>query len=160
MPPALTFRRAAAGEASALCALAVRSKASHGYDQGFMRLVVEDFESVITEEMVARDTVQVAEMEGRVVGFAHLMPCDRPDTIYLEDLFIEPDAQGLGVGRALFDWAWAEAGQRGYDWLEWDSDPNATPFYEKMGGVQIGGQESTSLPGRFIPKFRRAARRP
>jgi len=49
----------------------------------------------------------VAEIEGRLTGFAHLllhrstwaMDC----YAYLEDLFVAPDWRGHGVGRALID---------------------------------------------------------
>lgn len=156
MPPEISFRQATPDEADDLRALSIRSKQSHGYDESFMRLLVDDFANVITAEIIARDTFQVAEIEGRVVGFTHLMAIDRPETVYLEDLYVEPDGQGLGVGRALFNWAVEEAGRRGYAWLEWDSDPNAAPFYRKMGGEQISEQKSTLVEGRFIPKFRLA----
>ena len=47
----------------------------------------------------------VAELEGRVVGFAHVR--EQPDTFtagpgwYLDDLYTEPEARGAGVGSAL-----------------------------------------------------------
>jgi GNAT superfamily N-acetyltransferase len=156
VPPALTFRRATPVEAGDLRALSLRAKQSHGYDESFMQLLVGDFEAVITPEIIARDTFQIAERDGRVLGFAHLMPVDQPDTVYLEDLYVEPNAHGTGVGRALFEWAAAEARRRGYAWLEWDSDPNAAPFYARMGGEQIGETKSTLVEGRVIPKFRMA----
>ena len=159
MPPELTYRRAAPTEAQALCELTVRAKGSYGYDAEFMWHVELDVAAEITAEAIARDTFMVAEIDGRMVGYAHLMPVDRQDTIYLEDLYIEPDSQGKGVGQALFEWALTEAAARGYAWLEWDSDPNAAPFYIKMGGEQIGENESDFRPGRMIPKFRRPTSR-
>jgi GNAT superfamily N-acetyltransferase len=150
----LTIRPAVPGEADELSNLCRRSKASHGYDDAFMAMLMADGDMVISADAIARDTFVVAEIEGRTVGFAHLMPVEQPDTIYLEDLFIEPDVQGQGVGRALFDWALTEAGARGYAWLEWDSDPNAAAFYEKLGAEKIGENRSTLVDGRMIPRFR------
>ncbi len=118
-----------------------------------MALVWDDM--VIDSDTIARNTVVIAEAAGRALGFAHLMPIDDPDTIYLEHLFIEPDAQGYGAGRLLFTWALEEAERRGYQWLEWDSDPNASAFYLKMGGEIISEEESSMFAGRIIPKFRR-----
>lgn len=152
--PEFTFRRATPDDSAVLTEIAVRAKASHGYDEDFMNQVLDDM--VIPAETIRRDTVMVAMTEGKVLGFGHLMPIDRPDTIYLENLFIDPDAQGRGVGRALFDWALAEAGRRGYAWLEWDSDPNAGEFYVKMGAEKISESESATFPGRIIPKFRKS----
>jgi GNAT superfamily N-acetyltransferase len=154
MPPALTFRDALPNEAETLGAIFRRSKQSHGYDDAFMQALTDVGDFVIEPDLIARNTFRLAEMDGRVVGFAHLMPVDRPDTVYLEHLFIEPDAQGKGVGRALFDWALEEARAQGYAWLEWDSDPNAAAFYEKLGGEKIGEEKSTLVEGRKIPKFR------
>jgi GNAT superfamily N-acetyltransferase len=156
MPPELSFRRALPTEVEALRALTERASGSHGYDVEFMRMMADDIATGITAEAIVRDTFMVAEIGGRMAGFAHLMPIDRPDTVYLEDLYVAPERQGQGIGRALFEWALSEAGARGYAWLEWDSDPNSAAFYRKMGGEQIGENHSTLRRDRLIPKFRRA----
>jgi predicted N-acetyltransferase YhbS len=153
MTPNLRLRPARIDEAELLTAIVRRSKASHGYDEAFMELLIAD--TIIAPEQIAAESMMVAEIEGRVVGFAHLMPIDRPETVYLENLFVEPDIQNAGVGRTLFNWALAEAARQGYAWLEWDSDPNAAAFYEKMGGDKIAENESTIFPGRIIPKYRK-----
>jgi len=152
----LKFRQAVCSESELLTDICQRAKQSHGYDEEMMKIFLGDGDMVISAEAIERDTFMLALLADHVVGFAHLMPVEIPETIYLEDLFIEPDAQGLGVGRALFNWALGEAGFRGFSWLEWDSDPNAVAFYLKMGGEQISEEESTLIPGRMIPKFRRA----
>ena len=50
---------------------------------------------------------RLALSDGNLVGFAqhhtHLTTWDRRPTCYLEDLFVSPDARGLGVARALMD---------------------------------------------------------
>jgi GNAT superfamily N-acetyltransferase len=155
VPQTITLRAARVDEAEALSALTHRAKQSHGYSDEFMARFMSIGDMVITPESISRNPVMVAEVDGRVAGFAHLKPLDQPDAVCLEDLFIEPDAQGLGVGRALFDWALTTAAERGYDWLEWESDPNAAGFYEKMGGEKIGESKSTIIEGRLIPKYRR-----
>ena len=159
MHQTITLRPARVDEAEALSALTFRAKQSHGYSDEFMTRFMNIGDMVITPESISRNPVMVAEVEGRVAGFAHLKPLDQPDAVCLEDLFIEPDAQGLGVGRALFDWALTTAAERGYDWLEWESDPNAAGFYEKMGGEKIGESKSTIIEGRLIPKYHMPTRR-
>jgi GNAT superfamily N-acetyltransferase len=153
--PSLTFRRAIPDDSELLSALCYRAKQSHGYSDAMMEAWAAEGDMVISQDSIANNTIMMALIGDRVVGFAHLMPVETPDTIYLEDLFIEPDVQGQGIGKALFDWALTEAGDRGYAWLEWDSDPNSATFYVKMGGEKIGEQKSTVVDGRIIPKFRR-----
>ncbi len=154
MQRTVTLRPARVDEAEALSALTRRSKQSHGYSDEFMARFMSVGDMVITPESISQNPVMVAEIDGRVTGFAHLKPLDHPDAVCLEDLFIEPDAQGKGVGRVLFDWALAMAAERGYDWLEWESDPNAAGFYEKMGGEKIGETKSTLIEGRVLPAYR------
>jgi GNAT superfamily N-acetyltransferase len=52
-------------------------------------------------------TCRMALSDGTLVGFAqhhtHLTTWDKRPTCYLEDLFVSPDARGLGVARALMD---------------------------------------------------------
>jgi GNAT superfamily N-acetyltransferase len=52
----------------------------------------------------------VAEVEGRVVAYTGALV--RDDTWFFSMLFIDPDAQGRGVGRRLFDLASAGAPER------------------------------------------------
>lgn len=153
MASPVTLRRAVPEDWTLLTEIAIRAKASHGYDEAFMTRVLDDM--VISPASIARDTVMLALSGRRILGFAHLMPIDRSDTVYLENLFITPEAHGAGIGRLLFEWAATEAAKRGYAWLEWDSDPNAAEFYRKMGAEQISETESAALPGRMIPKFRK-----
>jgi GNAT superfamily N-acetyltransferase len=156
--PTITLRPALVDEADALSALTRRSKQSHGYSDEFMDRFMSQGDMVITPESIAKNPVMVAELDGRVAGFAHLKPIDQPDAVCLEDLFIEPDAQGRGVGRVLFDWALAEAARRGFAWLEWESDPNAAGFYEKLGAEKIGESKSTVIEGRVLPLYRMPTR--
>jgi GNAT superfamily N-acetyltransferase len=57
-------------------------------------------------------------------------------SIYLEDLFVEPDARGGGYGRALLTELAAIAVERGYGRVEWsvlDWNEPAQGFYRKLG---------------------------
>ena len=38
--------------------------------------------------------------------------------------------------------------------LEWETDPHAEPFYERMGAVRVGQRESSLFPGRMLPVMR------
>ena len=50
---------------------------------------------------------------------------------------------GKGLGRQLFERAAEEARLRGARRLEWEAEPNATGFYERMGGTYVRDSELT-----------------
>jgi GNAT superfamily N-acetyltransferase len=58
--------------------------------------------------------------------------------LYLEDIFVVPEARGQGVGYALMRYLAQVARQRGYDRIEWsvlDWNAPALAFYRKLGAV-------------------------
>ena len=58
--------------------------------------------------------------------------------LYLEDLFVKPNARGKGVGRALLQRLAQIAVERGYGRMEWsvlDWNQPAIEFYKKLGAV-------------------------
>ena len=82
----------------------------------------------------------LAELDGRPVGFALYFHnfstfLGRPG-LYLEDLFVQPEHRGHGVGRALLQRLAQVAVERGCARLEWvvlDWNESAIGFYEKLG---------------------------
>jgi GNAT superfamily N-acetyltransferase len=55
---------------------------------------------------------------------------------YLEDLFVAPEARGLGVGRALIEATYAEADRRGVSrtyWATQDDNATARKLYDRVG---------------------------
>jgi GNAT superfamily N-acetyltransferase len=60
--------------------------------------------------------------------------------IYLEDLFVVPEARGRGYGRQLLQYLARTAAQRGCGRLEWsvlDWNAPAIGFYKKLGAVPM-----------------------
>src|SRR5574338_448675 len=72
---------------------------------------------------IANGQVIVAELEGRVAGFAAVVAGE------LDGLFVEPDLWGQGIGRALVDAAPRDARRRGLA-LSVIANPRARRFYE------------------------------
>ena len=70
----------------------------------------------------------VAEIDGRLAGFADL---ERPD--HVGRLYVGKDAQRLGVARRLYAALEAEARARGVRVLTVDASITALPFFERMG---------------------------
>jgi predicted N-acetyltransferase YhbS len=148
-----TIRAAKAGEAEALSALCARSKAHWGYDAEFMRLSASSL--AVKPELITSGRVLVAEDDaGHILGVAAVAPMDEEGSYDLDRLFVEPDALGRGVGQALMLAAAKIARDEGAARLIVLADPNAAPFYQRIGAVRIGDAPSDSIPGRMLPLFR------
>lgn len=86
----------------------------------------------------------VAELEGRVVGFALFFTnfstfLGRPG-LYLEDLYVQPASRNRGIGRTMLMRLASLAQQRGCGRFEWsvlDWNVDAIRFYERMGATLL-----------------------
>lgn len=83
----------------------------------------------------------VAEVDGEVVGISLYYPrysTWRGRCMYLEDLYVQPQYRGLGIGLKLLQ-ATAEIAKRSdavrLDWQVLDWNTPAVEFYEKQGAV-------------------------
>jgi GNAT superfamily N-acetyltransferase len=86
----------------------------------------DDVRRWIAGDILPACTVRVAVMEGRVAGFAALKDGD------LEQLYIRPGHQGLGIGSALLDEA-KRLSPRGLALWAFQRNTPARAFYEKRG---------------------------
>ncbi|MDP9224116.1 MAG: GNAT family N-acetyltransferase, partial [Actinomycetota bacterium] len=92
--------------------------------------------------------VYVAENNGSAIGWGALIP--KSQVCWLEDLWVEPGWIGKGVGSLLFRHAVERATELGARSLEWEAEPNAVGFYQKMGAEYLRERELTEL-GRALP---------
>ena len=146
----VSIRRAEAGEAQALTALCLRSKAHWGYDAEFMRLCVPSL--TVSEGTIAEGRVLVATDEaGRTIGTASVLQDGNDAELGL--MFVDPPAIGGGIGRALFDEAIGLARRLGYRRMTILADVNAAPFYERMGARFLHRAPSDAIPGRTLPFY-------
>jgi GNAT superfamily N-acetyltransferase len=82
--------------------------------------------------------VIIAESDGLICGFAVVLPRGE-DEAELDGLYVEPDAQGAGVGRALADAAADFAmGALSASVLLVTADPRTVPFLHRCGFVAVG----------------------
>lgn len=147
--PEPRIRRARAGEADALTALARRAKAHWGYPPALLERFAADL--VLGESAIAGDEVWVLDGDAGPIGF-HRVVIGEPAV--LEDLWVEPAAIGAGHGRRLWRHAAAVARMAGATAIELDADPNAVGFYERMGARRVGDTPSAVVPGRMLPRMR------
>ena len=145
----VTVRPARPGEAAAISALALRSKAHWGYDAAFMEACRED----LTIDPAWCDGVRlvVAEEAGTLLGYARVS--GQPPVGELDGLFVDPVAIGRGVGGLLFRHAMWIARDLGMRALGIDSDPHAEAFYRHAGAVRTGVARSSVDPGRLLPRL-------
>jgi GNAT superfamily N-acetyltransferase len=84
-------------------------------------------------------TDDVTDPVGFALWFVNFSTWRGVHGIYLEDLFVRPDARGSGVGRDLLASLAALCTQRGYERLEWWAlhwNP-ARRFYDSIGAVPM-----------------------
>jgi len=143
----MQIREARVDEAQQLSDLALRSKAHWGYDAAFLdacRPVL-----VVEPDSIEAGQVYVAKIEGRIAGFYSLKPLG--EAIDLDMLFVDPWAIGQGCGAHLFHHACEQVRTLGGSRLIVESDPNAEPFYARMGMTRYAAHESNVQAGRMLP---------
>ena len=147
------IRRARPEEAEALTALIRRSKAHWGYDEALLEIWRPQL--TLRAETIARDPVYCAEdaRTGTLAGVSHWYALN-DEEVYLDDLFVEPAYIGTGVGARLWRHAVERATAQDAREFVLDAEPNAQPFYEHMGAVVTGWQDSPDVPGRRLPRMR------
>ncbi|UQR62267.1 GNAT family N-acetyltransferase [Bradyrhizobium sp. C-145] len=148
------MRTPAVEELPALSALCFRSKAVWGYDNDFMEACRRELSFDPLE--LQSTSIVVAEEHGRIVGVAQVKVVGKEADLL--KLFVEPTVLRGGVGRALFVWACGRAAAMGADKLMIEGDPQAPPFYRRMGAEDCGFVPSGSIAGRLLPKLVRDLR--
>jgi GNAT superfamily N-acetyltransferase len=140
------MRPAKPDEGERLREIATVSKAHWGYELDFVRQWAArgDFSA----DGLRAKNVQVAEADGRTIAWAAVIA--RGEVAWLDDLWVEPEWIGKGVGSLLFQWAVERGRAVGGKRLEWQAEPNSVGFYEKLGGRYLRDGEPTSW-GRVLP---------
>ena len=133
-----------------LSELCLRSKAVWGYDADFMAACRKELTFNATE--LASSRIAVAERAGTILGVAQVKLISQEEAD-LTKLFVEPAALRGGVGKVLFAWAIDAARRLGATRLVIEADPDAAPFYRRLGARDVGLAPSGSIPGRTLPKL-------
>lgn len=126
-----------------------------------VRATEEQVRSTLFGERPVAEVV-IASLDNRPVGFAVFFPSystflGRPG-LYLEDLFVRPEARGVGVGRELLEYLARLTVERGWGRLEWrvlDWNEPSISFYKKLGAqplddwtvFRVSGQDLQRLAG-------------
>jgi GNAT superfamily N-acetyltransferase len=140
MPDSVTIRPAAADEMPLVLEF-IRELAAHERLEHELTVTLADLTAALTGPRPFAEVV-FACVDGTPVGFAlffHNFSTlrGRPG-MYLEDLYVRPQARGRGVGRRLLAWLARTALERGCARLEWvvlDWNAASIGFYKRGGAV-------------------------
>lgn len=102
----------------------------------------------------------VAEIDGEVVGmalfFTNFSTWSGRDGLYLEDLYVKPEARGTGLGKALLQRLARIAVARGCARVEWsvlDWNTPAIDFYRSLGARAMSEWTVHRLDGDALATF-------
>ena len=102
----------------------------------------------------------VAEVQGQVVAFAlyftNFSTFLAQPGLYLEDLFVQPEHRGSGIGEALLARLGKLALERGCGRFEWsvlDWNENAIRFYKRMGATVMPDWRICRIAGDELKAF-------
>ena len=139
-----------------ICDLAAYEKLSHE---------VTATEGALRQTLFANSPaahVLIAEEDGQPAGFAlyffnYSTFLAKPG-IYLEDLFVQPEFRGHGIGKALLLKLAGIANDKGCGRMEWsvlDWNEPAKGFYRRLGAVQLDDWRIFRLTGPTLSQYAR-----
>lgn len=134
-------------DADALTQLTFRSKAHWGYTSEQMEQWREDL--TISPDYIEKHTVYLIQSGNQVKGYFSLCQISSKE-VELDNLFIDPEFMGLGLGKALLRDCLKKIQSLGYNKVILYADPNAEKFYEKHGFKTVD-QLPSAVPNRFLP---------
>jgi N-acetylglutamate synthase-like GNAT family acetyltransferase len=144
------IRKAATEDAGALTRIAHDAKRHWGYPEHWIQHWQDDL--TISPEFISTNDVFVAETDDGVVGFYALIL--REQNAELDHMWVTPAHIGSGVGKLLFLHAMDRAAAAKVKTVGILSDPNAEPFYLKMGAHRTG-ESVSEIDGepRVLPRL-------
>jgi GNAT superfamily N-acetyltransferase len=103
---------------------------------------------VLGPEGLAEGRTYVAELDGRLVGFATWAEIAGQDSRReLEDLFTDPSHMRRGIASALVQHVTGVLRAGGVQHLEVSANPHALGFYHSAGFTECGVVETAFYPG-------------
>ena len=96
------------------------------------------------------------EVRGFALWFLNYSTWEGVHGIYLEDLYVRPEARGEGHGKALLQHLAATAVDRGYARVEWsvlDWNEPSINFYKRLGAAPMEEWSTFRLTGAALEAF-------
>ncbi len=171
---AIAYRPATLADAPALSAIGAETFTEtfgHHYPDSHLQAFLASAYSLSGAQADLCDPeteILFAERDGRLLGYCKIGACKLPletgpqPCIELHRIYVRAEAQGLGVGRALIDWAMERALARGAVNMflgVWSENPRALAVYRARGFEPVGGYKfavGETLDDEIIMKLRLA----
>ena len=154
----MTIRPATPADISAILQL-IRDLAAYEREPDAVKATVAGLTATLFGPTPSAEAV-VAELAGAVVGvalfFTNFSTWSGRNGIYLEDLYVRPEARGTGLGKALLQRLAALAVARGCARVEWsvlDWNAPAIDFYRSLGAVPKEEWTVYRLDGDALARF-------
>ncbi|WP_334170528.1 GNAT family N-acetyltransferase [Sinomonas sp.] len=110
------------------------------------------FAHVVEED----DAAGPSRIAGFALWFLNYSTWEGTHGIYLEDLYVRPEARGRGYGKALLQELARTAVERGYARMEWSvltwNEPSIG-FYRSIGAHPLDEWDTFRLTGRSLTEF-------
>ena len=160
MPVSITIRPAEAHELPLVLEF-IRELAVYERLEGEVQATTADLAVALFGPRPFAEVV-FACLEGQPVGFALFFQnfstfLGKPG-IYLEDLFVRPQARGQGIGRRLLAWLARTTLERGYARLDWavlDWNLPSIGFYRSLGTVAQDEWTTMRVSGAALERLAR-----
>jgi GNAT superfamily N-acetyltransferase len=104
---------------------------------------------------------EAGDVQGFALWFLNYSTWEGVHGIYLEDLYVKPEARGAGHGKALLRYLAATAVDRGYARVEWsvlDWNEPSINFYKSLGAAPMEEWSTFRLTGAALESFGTALR--
>jgi ribosomal protein S18 acetylase RimI-like enzyme len=103
--------------------------------------------------LIAAGAVSVLEVDGGIAAIIVLLA--KPDYLLLDNIAVNPNRQGQGLGRALMAFAEAEARRLGHDEVQLYTHEMMTEniaLYTRLGFVETGRRHDAGYDRLFMTK--------
>lgn len=145
----LVIRLAVHSEQAKLEELQLRASLGNAGDRDFLLAHPDAIQ--LPAEQIAQGRVFVSELQGGIVGFAAVDPRANGDS-ELDALFVDPQMQRRGIGRALVEHCAEFARAQGSVALHVVGNPHAKKFYSECGFEVTGTTETRFGQGLLMRK--------
>lgn len=151
----ITFETARIDQAEFLTDLGLRANAVYQYR------CVSDAQArsifLLQDRHFNDGIIRLMKDEGKLIGFYGLIrwkESDGKETNILSHFFLEPESIGKGYGKILFHEVLRVArDELHWEAFQWESDPHAAWFYQKMGAKCLGENPCPLNPDYKAPVF-------